>query len=173
MASPAAGGVAGSGGSVITGAKMVVGAEAAGAGAATGVSDAGGAASGAGADDGSAGGSAGLAVTGWATVEVALLGRVDVSGANGGVAVEGTGIAGLAGPRLSWEVMTFDDPGGTAAGVSAVGAASCATRRVASARLRALTACTLFGSNCGGFGPPPHVVGGRRRLVWTGRGGKC
>ncbi|HEY6474935.1 MAG TPA: hypothetical protein VI456_00035 [Polyangia bacterium] len=97
-----------------------------------------------------AGGSVGVAVTGCGTVEVAVLGRVDVSGAKGGVAVDGIGIAGLAGPRFSCEVMTFEDPGGSAGGLSAPGADSCATFRVASARFRALTACTLFGSNRGG-----------------------
>jgi hypothetical protein len=90
-------------------------------------------------------------------MDVAVLGRGAESEVNGGVAVEGTGIGGLAGPRLSCDVMTFDEPGGTAGGGSAQGS-SCATfrvgfgsaARVASARLRAPTACTLLGSKRGG-----------------------
>ena len=54
-----------------------------------------------------AGAANGVAVTGAAVDDVALLGWVAGPGANGGVAVEGMGIAGLAAATGSCEVMTF------------------------------------------------------------------
>lgn len=62
-----------------------------------------------------AGGANGVAVTGAAADDVALLGCAAGPGANGGVAVEGTGMAGgRAAATGSCEVMTFALPGGTA-----------------------------------------------------------
>ena len=62
----------------------------------------------------------GVAVTGAAAGVVALLGCVAGPGANGGVAVEGIGIAGLACATGSCEVMTLALPGGAATVVPSV-----------------------------------------------------
>ncbi len=98
-----------------------------------------------------AGAANGVAVTGAAVEDTALLGCVAGPGANGGVAVEGMGMAGLAAPTGSCEVMTFALPGGTTNAVPSV-VGTCATWRfaIASARLRAAVACTLLELNGGG-----------------------
>jgi hypothetical protein len=106
-----------------------------------------------------AGAANGVAVTGAAAGDEALPGCAAGPGANGGVAVEGMGIAGLAVATGSCEVMTFALPGGATTGVpSVVGtSASCrfatsrlATSGCAASRLRAAVACALFGLNAGG-----------------------
>jgi hypothetical protein len=101
-----------------------------------------------------AGAANGVAVTGAAVDEVALLGCVAGPGANGGVAVEGIGIAGFAAATGSCDVMTFALPGGTTNEVPSV-VGTCATWRFANccfaaSRLRAAVACTLLGLNGGG-----------------------
>ena len=75
----------------------------------------------------------GVAVTGAAAGVVALLGCVAGPGANGGVAVEGIGIAGLAWATGSCEVMTLALPGGGVAGFrpSSGPGPSCAARPLA------------------------------------------
>jgi hypothetical protein len=107
-----------------------------------------------------AGAANGVAVTGAAGDEMALLGCEAGPGANGGVAVEGMGMAGgLAAARGSCEVMTLALPGGAATVVpSVVGtSATCcfatccfATCCFAASRLRAAVACTLLGLNGSG-----------------------
>jgi hypothetical protein len=102
-----------------------------------------------------AGDAPGVAVTGIA-VEVAEPGRGEIggAGANGGVAVEGMGIAGRAAGIESCEVITLELPGGTATASASVVGASARWRAAAAwaalARRRAAAACTLFGSNAGG-----------------------
>jgi len=95
-----------------------------------------------------AGAANGVAVTGAAPRVVALLGWVAGPGANGGVAVEGIGIAGRAAAG-SCAVMTFALPGGGAAVVPSVVGTS-ATFRFAASRLRAAVACALLGLKGGG-----------------------
>ena len=106
-----------------------------------------------------AGPAKGVAVTGAAVDDVALLGWVAGPGANGGVAVEGMGMAGFAAATGSCEVITLALPGGATTAVpSVVGTsatwrfASCcfATCCFAASRLRAAVACTLLGLNGGG-----------------------
>jgi hypothetical protein len=87
-----------------------------------------------------------------------LLGREAGPGVNGGVAVEGMGMAGLAAATGSCEVMTFALPGGSTnevpsvVGTSASWRSACrlAASRFAASRLRAAVACTLLGLNGGG-----------------------
>lgn len=149
-ASAGEGGVACAGGVAGTASKAAAGGVA-GAGGVAAAGSARGAASGV-RDVGIAGG---MAVTGRA-VEVALLGWGALGcAANGGVAVEGMGMADLAAAAggcddASCEVMTRALPGGTATGVASVEGTSATVRLTAAARLRAVTACTLFGLNVGG-----------------------
>jgi hypothetical protein len=128
-------------------------------GAAGGVSDAGAASgvavTGAAKGVAVAGATNGVAVTGAAVEEAALLGCAAGPGAKGGVAVEGTGMAGgLAATTGSCEVMTWALPGGAATVVpSVVGTWASwrfATSCFAAWRLRAAVACTLLGLNGGG-----------------------
>ncbi len=101
-----------------------------------------------------AGAANGVAVTGAAAEDVALLGWVAGPGANGGVAVEGMGMAGFAAATGSCEVMTLALPGGATNEVPSV-VGTCATWRFANccfaaSRLRAAVACTLLGLKGGG-----------------------
>jgi len=96
-----------------------------------------------------AGAANGVAVTGAAAGVVALLGCVAGPGANGGVAVEGIGIAGLACATGSCEVMTLALPGGGATVVPSV-VGTCATLCCAASRLRAAAAWVLLGLKGGG-----------------------
>ena len=96
-----------------------------------------------------AGAANGVAVTGAAADDAALLGCVAGPGANGGVAVEGMGMAGRAAATGSCEVMTLALPGGATKVVPSVVGTS-ATWRFAASRLRAVVACTLLGLNGGG-----------------------
>jgi len=134
---------------------VVAGGAAADGVAAAGV--AGGAVKGAVAGASDAGAANGVAVTG--DTDVALLGCMVGPAANGGVAVEGIGMAGLAVATGSCEVMTFALPGGATTEVpSVVGtSASCrfaasrvAASRFAASRLRAAVACAPLGLNGGG-----------------------
>jgi hypothetical protein len=101
-----------------------------------------------------AGAANGVAVTGAAVEDVALLGCVAGPGANGGVAVDGIGMAGLAAATGSCEVMTLALPGGAATAMPSVVGTSAswrfATACLAASRLRAAVACTLPGLNGGG-----------------------
>ena len=106
-----------------------------------------------------AGGANGVAVTGAADDDPALLGCAAGPGTNGGVAVEGMGMAGFACARGSCEVITLELPGGTTSAVPSVvgtsasgrfAASRCAASRCAASRLRAAVACALLGLNGGG-----------------------
>jgi hypothetical protein len=96
-----------------------------------------------------AGAANGVAVTGAAVGDVALLGWLAGPGANGGVAVEGMGMAGFAAATGSCEIMTLALPGGATTVVPSVVGTS-ATWRFAASRLRAAVACALLGLKGGG-----------------------
>ena len=93
-----------------------------------------------------AGAANGVAVTGAAAGVVALLGCVAGPGANGGVAVDGIGMAGPAAATGGCDDGTFALLPG--AGATAVG--TCATLCCPASCLRAAVAAPLFGLNGGG-----------------------
>ena len=96
------------------------------------------------------GAASGVAVTGAAGGAPALFDCVAGPGPNGGVAVEGTGMAGFAAATGSCAVMTLALPGGNTTAVPSVVGTSANRGFAAAARLRAAIACGLFALNGGG-----------------------